>query len=103
MSGRPASGRGGGVMRCKQCGWVVRKGKCPCGATIGRKDGLIPVGTRTLARLSRGPSPIHWLSGEVAQHSGRLHQVKTRMGEFWCEADDLLPEAAEREQALENG
>ncbi len=44
-----------------------------------------------------------WMIGEVMAHQGRLHQVKTRSGDYWCEPDDLLPESAEREQALLDG
>jgi hypothetical protein len=44
-----------------------------------------------------------WLTGEVIGHEGRLHQVRTPPGVYWCEADDLLPDAPGREHDLEDG
>jgi hypothetical protein len=47
---------------------------------------------------------IRWMTGEIVAHQGPLHKVKTASGEcYWCEHDDLVPEAAEREPLLQDG
>jgi hypothetical protein len=46
---------------------------------------------------------IQWFAGEVIGHQGRLHKVETPMGAYWCEPDDLLAGAAEREAILDRG
>lgn len=91
-------------MRCLHCGWVVQTDGCPCGASKAPAAGrTIPVGTPVLARPGRGPSMIQWFAGEVIGHQGRLHKVETPMGAYWCEPDDLLAGAAEREAILDRG
>lgn len=91
-------------MRCVYCGWVVRAEACPCGATTpSNRPFQVPVGTRVIARPGRGPSMFHWASGEVAEHLGPLHLVHLSLGDFWCEAGDILPESAERAQGLREG
>ncbi len=91
-------------MRCDRCGWVVGDKRCPCGASAPKYGtALVPTGTRVVARPGRGPSMIIWMTGEVVGHQGPLHQVRTRMGEYWCESDDLVPESPERDQALQDG
>ncbi|HXG10525.1 MAG TPA: tudor domain-containing protein [Gemmataceae bacterium] len=91
-------------MRCTRCGWVVGRTRCPCGATAPRAvSPLIPVGTQVVARPGRGPSMFIWLAGEVAAHEGPLHLVRSATGNYWCEADDLLPDLPGREDALTDG
>jgi len=63
----------------------------------------VPVGARVVTRPGRGPSLLPWLQGEVTGHQGRLYQVRTRMGDHWCDADDLLPDAPQRDEALTPG
>src|ERR1700761_8118603 len=92
------------AMRCTRCGWVIEPEGCPCGETAGRlTPTAVPVGKRVVVRPGRGPSMPLWTTGEVIGHQGPLYQVNTRMGPYWCEIDDLLPESAEREEALGDG
>lgn len=91
-------------MRCTRCGWVIEPEGCPCQASVPRYGAaLVPVGRRVVVRPGRGPSMPLWTTGEVVAHQGTLHRVSTRMGEYWCELDDLLPEATEREPELGDG
>lgn len=91
-------------MRCPHCGWLVTSGPCPCGASRpGKQPGMVPVGTRVLSRPGRGPSMGRWAPGEILDHLGPLHQVRTAIGDYWCELDDLLPESGDRMLTLEEG
>lgn len=91
-------------MRCTQCGWVIEPEGCPCQASVPQfGTSLVPVGKRVVVRPGRGPSMPVWTTGEVVAHEGPLHQVNTRMGAYWCEIDDLLPEATDREEVLGDG
>lgn len=90
-------------MRCTQCGWIVGKERCPCGASLPNfEKKSFPVGTRVVARPGRGPSMSVWMPGEVVAHQGPLHQVNTRAGQYWVESDDLLAESVDREKVLED-
>ncbi len=89
-------------MRCPQCGWVPEKNRCPCGSTSAKQLGeMVPVGARVAARPGRGRSMTIWVVGEVTEHLGRLHLVRAREGDYWCELDDLLPESPRRDRELE--
>ena len=44
-----------------------------------------------------------WMTGEVAGHQGQIHRVATRSGDYWCEAEDLLPDSPERARELTPG
>jgi hypothetical protein len=91
-------------MRCTRCGWVIEPEGCPCRASVPQFGAtLVPVGKRVVMRPGHGPSMPLWTTGEVIAHLGPLHQVDTRMGSYWCEIDDLLPETPEREQVLADG
>jgi hypothetical protein len=44
-----------------------------------------------------------WMTGQVAAHQGTLHRIETRSGSYWCESDDLVPDAPQRIAALSDG
>jgi hypothetical protein len=92
------------IMRCVKCGWIVPGEGCPCRYSKPRPGNFpLPKGTRVVFRYGRGASMPLWATGEVVGQQGRLYQVGTKGGAYWCEGDDLLPEAPEREQALKEG
>ena len=64
---------------------------------------LVPIGTKIVARPCRGTSRIAWEAGTVTAHVGRVHQITTPFRQFWCEAQDLLPESPRRGEALTDG
>ena len=88
-------------MRCSRCGWVMNRNRCRCGAGHGNE--VVPVGTKVVFRPGRGPQMPLWMSGEVTGHQGQVHRVTARSGEFWCEAEDLLPDSPERARELTPG
>jgi len=91
-------------MRCVTCGWVVEDSPCPCGATSpARRTAPLAVGTRVAFRFGRGPSMPYWSTGEVAGQQGSLYKIANRGSFYWCAADDLIPEAPERDRALQEG
>ena len=44
-----------------------------------------------------------WDRGEVHGHVGALHRVETAYGTYWCEAQDLLADCADRESRVALG
>ncbi len=44
-----------------------------------------------------------WERGEVQGHLGVLHRVGISYGVYWCEAEDVLPDAPEREMLFTEG
>jgi hypothetical protein len=80
---------------------VIDDDGCRCGA--GRGAERVSVGTKVVFRPARGPTAMYWMTGEVAGYEGAIHKISTKSADYWCEADDLVPESGERSQSLVKG